>query len=250
MTNHVIESLKSHRSIRQFKSRPVEAHTLDLILQAGIRAATGLNLQAYSFIVVDDPDKKRAFGDEPMFEAATAIVAVVDLYRLRRWLELNDVAFYLDHAYNLFLGLWDGLIALQNVVVAAESLGLGTVYIGSVLGRDLGQILGTPDYVVPAGLVLVGYPDESPDLRSRLPLEAVVHRNGYQIPTDDDIWAFYRDKDREWDDLPEDERGELEAQGITNRAQQLTGGFYSAEYVARQSAALLDNLRRAGFKLD
>jgi nitroreductase len=250
MTNHVIDSLVNHRSIRQFKSRPLEPQTLDLILQAGVCAATGMNLQAYSFIVVDDPDKKRAFGDEPMFETGTVIIAVVDLYRLKRWLELNDAPFYLDHTYNLFLGLWDGLIVLQNVVVAAESLGLGTVYIGSVLGRDLGQILGTPDYVVPAGLVLVGYPDESPDLCGRLPLEAVVHHNGYQIPTDDEIRVFYRDKDREWDDLPEEERRELEVQGITNSAQQLTGGFFSAEYVARQSAALLDNLRRAGFKLD
>ena len=51
-------------------------------------------------------------------------------------------------------------------------------------------------------------------------------------------------------ELPEDERRELEAQGIANIAQELTGGFYSAEYVARQSAVLLDNFRRAGFKLD
>jgi nitroreductase len=250
MANHVIESLKSHRSIRQFKPQQLEPETLDLILEAGVRAATGMNLQSYSFIVVDDPDKKRAFGDEPMFETATVIIAVVDLYRLKRWLELNDAPFYLDHAYSLFLGLWDGLIALQNVVVAAESLGLGTVYIGSVLGQDLNQILGTPEYVFPAGLILVGYPDESPDLRSRLPREAVVHHNGYQMPSDDDIRSFYRDKDREWDELPEEERRELETQGITNMAQELTGGFFSAEYVANQSAALLDNLRRAGFKLD
>jgi nitroreductase len=250
MANHVIDSLMNHRSIRQFKPQPLEPQTLDLILQAGIRAATSMNLQAYSFIVVDDPEKKRAFGDEPMFETATAIVAVVDQYRLKRWLALNNAPFYLDHAANLFIGLWDGLIALQNVVVAAESLGLGTVYIGSVLARDLSQILGTPKYIVPAGLVLVGYPDESPDLRGRLPLEAVVHRNGYQIPSDDEIRAFYRDKDREWDELPDDERRELEAQGITNMAQELTGGFYSAEFLARESAVLLDNLRRAGFKLD
>jgi nitroreductase len=250
MTNRVIKSLKSHRSIRQFKPQPLDPGTLDLILHAGVRAATGMGLQAYSFIVVDDPDKKRGFGHEPMFETATAIVAVVDQYRLKRWLELNDAPFYLDQAYNLFLGLWDALIALQNVVVAAESLGLGTVYIGSVLGRDLGQILGTPEYVVPAGLVLVGYPDEAPELRARLPLEAVVHHNGYQIPSDDDIRAFYQDKDREWDDLPEEERREWEACAITNSAQQMTGGFFSAEYVADQSAALLDNLRRAGFKLE
>jgi nitroreductase len=249
MTNPVIDCLMNHRSIRQFTPRPIEPETLDLILKAGIRAATAGNLQAYSLIVVDDLEKKRALWDRPTVEATTMVAAVVDQYRMKRWAELNDAPFYFDGAINLFIAFWDATIVLQNVVVAAESLGLGTVYLGGVLSKDLGEILGTPEYVFPAGLVVIGYPDESPDLRPRLPLEAVVHRNGYRIPSDDDIRAFYRDKDREWEALPKEERQDLLARQIRNTAQRVTLGHYTKEFVIETSKALMTNLKRSEFKL-
>jgi nitroreductase len=247
--NAVIDCLMNHRSIRKFKSKPVEPEKLDLILRAGTRAATAGNLQHYSLIVVDDDEKKRALDNDPAFENSTMIVAVVDTYRLKRWFELNDAPFYFDQACNLFIGFWDAIVALQNVVIAAESLGLGTVYLGEVLSKDLGQILGTPEYVFPAGLVVVGYPDETPELRPRLPLEAVVHRNGYQVPSDDEITAFYREKDQAWKDLSEESRRELLIQNIRNTAQRVTLGHYTEEFIAGESKAILENLKKASFKL-
>jgi nitroreductase len=247
--NVVIDCLMNHRSIRKFKSKAVEPEKLDLILKAGTRAATAGNLQQYSLIVVDDDEKKRALGNDLGFESSTMIVAVVDTYRLKRWFELNDAPFYFDQACNLFIGFWDAIVALQNVVIAAESLGLGTVYLGEVLSKDLGRILGTPEYVFPAGLVVVGYPDESPDLRPRLPLEAVVHRNGYELPRDDDITAFYREKDQAWKDLPEESRRDLLARNIRNTAQRVTIGHYTEEFITGESKAILENLKKACFKL-
>ncbi|HXZ97991.1 MAG TPA: nitroreductase family protein, partial [Candidatus Acidoferrum sp.] len=177
------------------------------------------------------------------------IVSVVDTYRLKRWFELNDAPFYFNQPCNLFIGFWDAIVALQNVVIAAESLGLGTVYLGEVLSKDLGQILGTPEYVFPAGLVAVGYPDETPDLRPRLPLEAVLHRNGYQVPGDDEIKVFFREKDEAWKDLPEEFREDLLAQNIRNTAQRVTVGHYTEEFIAGESKAILENLKKARFKL-
>jgi nitroreductase len=249
MTNAVIDCLTSHKSIRQFKPKPVKPETLDLILKAGIRAATAGNLQGYSLIVIDDLEKKKALWDRPTVEATTMVAAVVDQYRMKRWVELNDAPFYFDRAISLLIAFWDATIALQNVVVAAESLGLGTVYLGGVLAKDLSELLGTPEYVFPAGLVVIGYPDESPDLRPRLPLEAVVHRNGYQIPSDDDIRAFYQAKDQEWQALPEEERQDLLARGIRNMAQRVTLGHYTKELIVETSRAVAENLRRSGFKL-
>jgi nitroreductase len=247
--NAVIDCLMNHRSIRKFKSKPVEPEKLDLILRAGTRAATAGNLQHYSLIVVDDDEKKRALENDPAFESSTMIVAVVDTYRLKRWFELNDAPFYFNQACNLFIGFWDAIVSLQNVVIAAESLGLGTVYLGEVLSKDLGQILGTPEYVFPAGLAVVGYPDETPDLRPRLPLEAVVHRNGYQVPSDDEITAFYREKDQAWKDLSEESRRDLLIQNIRNTAQRVTIGHYTEEFIAGESKAILENLKKASFKL-
>jgi len=249
MANAVIDCLMNHRSIRRFKPQPLEAGVLETMLRAAVRAPTAGNLQQYSLIVVDDAQKKRAVYDSPLVDAPTMIVAVVDQYRMKRWVELNGAPFYFDQAINLFIGYWDALAALHNLVIAAEALGLGTVYIGLVLSANLQQALGTPEYVFPAGMVLVGYPDEAPELRPRLPLEAVVHRNGYHIPTDDELRELYREKDSQWDQLPADIRAALEARGIHNVAQRRTLGHYTREFIAHESAGVLENLKRARFKL-
>jgi len=250
MTNAVIDNLMNHRSVRRFKSKPIEPEKLDLILNVGIRAATAGNLQQYSLIVVDDVEKKRALWDSPVAEAPTMIIAVVDEYRMKRWVELSDAPFYFNHAVNLFIGFWDAIIALHNVVVAAESLGLGTCYMGTVLSVDIQRALGTPEYVFPAGMVWLGYPDESPELRSRLPLEAVVHRNGYHVPTDDEIRAFYHQKNQEWwDGLSEQSKRAFRERGITNKAQERTIGHYTEQFIKGESKRILENLEKAKFKL-
>jgi len=245
MSNPVIDCLLDHRSIRRFKSDPVPEELLDEILRAGTRAASAGNLQTYSFVVIDDPDRL----EEMTFKAPLAIAVLVDHYRFKRWLELNDAPFYFDQAVNLFIAYWDAVIALQNIVVAAESLGLGTVYVGLVLSKDVQEWLDAPQYVFPAGLVFIGYPDESPELRPRLPLEAVVHRNSYHVPTDEEIRAHFHDKNKQWDDLPQAKREKLRKKGIENYAQFVTLGHYTPEFIRSESEKLIANLKRAGFKL-
>lgn len=250
MTNEVIECLKAHRSIRKFTDKPVEPEKLDLILEAGTRAATAGNLQHYSFIVIDDPVKKRELFDDEVVDNPICIVAVVDEYRLKRWLDLHGAPFYLNQASNLFIGYWDAIIALQNVVVAAESLGLGTVYIGTVLSMDLNKLLGTPEYVFPAGMVWLGHPDESPELRPRMPMDAVVHRNGYRIVSDEEIKEYYRFLDERWDQMPEKIRKEFEEKGIHNMGQMVMLEHYTEEFIGGESAAILERLEKSGFRLE
>jgi len=223
----------------------VPEETVEMLLQAGVRAASAGNLQAYSLVVIDDPERLAKMS----FKAPLAITALVDQYRLKRWFELNDAPFYNDQAINLFISYWDAVIALQNVVVAAESLGLGTVYVGLVLSTDVKETLGAPDYVVPAGLVFIGTPDESPELRPRLPLEAVVHRNAYHVPTDEEIRAFYAAKDRQWESMEAERKHKLEAKGIHNTAQAVTLGHYTPRFIERESRRLLESLKAAGFRL-
>lgn len=245
MSNPVIDCLLNHRSIRRFKSDPIPAELLDEILRAGTRAASAGNLQAYSLVVIDDPERleKMTFG------APLAIVALVDLYRLKRWFELNDAPFYFDQAVNVFIAYWDAVVALQNIVVAAEGLGLGTVYVGLVLSKNVQEWLEAPEYVFPAGLLFIGHPDESPELRPRLPLDAVVHRNSYHVPTDEEIRAHFHDKNKQWDELPQAKREKLREKGIENYAQFKTLGHYTPEFIRSESEKLIENLKRAGFKL-
>ena len=251
MSNPVIDSLMAHRSIRRFKPDPIPEETIEAILRAGVRGATAGGLQPYAFVVIDDPEvlKKVSYIDGPL-----AIVALVDQYRLKRYFESNDAPFYNDRAINLFISAWDATLALQNVVVAAESLGLGTVYIGMILGIDVREALGVPEYVVPAGLVTLGYPDEEPELRPRLPLDAVVHRNVYRIPADDEVRAWYREADERWQDwfaneATAEQREKLEKRGVTNRAQHITIGHYTEKFVKHETKGLLANLEAAGFRV-
>ncbi|NQU05309.1 MAG: nitroreductase family protein [Calditrichaeota bacterium] len=256
MTNPVIESLLSHRSIRRFKSDTIEPEKLDLILNAGIRAATAGNLQPYSFIVVDDIEKKKELdiawkgGNIRIVDVPLVIVGMVDLYRISKWFEINDTApAAINRANNLFISFWDAIIALQNMVIAAESLGLGTCYVGRILSMDIRELFNTPEYVFPAGMVCIGYPDQNPSLRMRLPLEAVVHRNQYQIPTDEDIKRFFKERDNVWEGVSEKKKIKLKEQNIYGIAQALAIQKFSDEIVSERSRGILDNIRKAGFVL-
>ena len=250
-SNSVIDCLANHRSVRKFKPEPIPEETIETILRAGTRAATAGSIQPYAFIVIDDPEvlKKVSYIEGPL-----AIVAVVDQYRVKRYYELNGAPFYNDRAINLLISYWDATIALHNCVIAAESLGLGGVYIGMVLSQNLQESLGVPEYVVPAGLVTLGVPDEEPELRPRLPLEAVVHRNGYRIPSDEEIASWYREGDEAWlerfeNEWPEERRAKFLEQGIDNRAKHWTIGHYTEEFTQREAEGLLANLKRAGFRV-
>jgi FMN reductase (NADPH) len=250
-TNPVLDCLMNHRSIRKFKSDPVPETTIETILRAGTRTATAGSIQPYAFIVIDEPELLKKISYIP---APLAIVAVVDQYRVKRYYELNNAPFYNDQAINLTISAWDATIALQNVVVAAESMGLGTVYIGMILSMNLQELLGVPEHVVPAGLIALGTPDEDPQLRPRLPLEAVVHRNGYQIPSDEDIATWYHEGDDAWrhrfeNEWTEEQRSKAIERGVTNRAQNWTIGHYTGEFTRSQSKGVMDNIRRAGFRI-
>lgn len=256
MSNQVIDCLLNHRSIRKFTTQPVEQDKVELILKSGTRAATGGNLQLYSFIVVDDDEKKKeldeAWKPEYIYISKTplVIISLVDMYRVKRWLELHsERTIHNNRPINFFIGLWDALIALQNMVVAAESMGLGTCYIGSILEMDIQKILKVPEHVFPAGMVCIGYPNQTKKLSKRLPLDAVVHKNNYRIPTDEDIGQWYQERDNVWNTLPEQTIERLNKQDIHGIAQALAVQRYSKEIVEKWSSGIIDNLKRSKFDL-
>ncbi len=254
--NSVIECLKNHRSVRKYSDRPIEPEIVNEILTAGTRAATGGNLQLYTMLVIDDR-KKLLLLDEAMevpFMARSncqvAILALTDQHRVRRWLQIHsNQEVYSHRPYNFFMGLWDTLIALQNIVVASESLGLGSCFLGSGVELDVQELFGAPEYVFPAGLVCLGYPEHLPGLSRRLPLEAVVHHNQYHIPSDDDINSWYEDRDQVWASVPELRKKELAKQGITGIAQALAIQKFSPAIVEGRSKGILKILEKSGFDL-
>lgn len=260
MRNPVIESLMAHRSIRKFKAERITPEVLDVILRAGIRAATAGNLQLYSLVVIDDHEKQKAlqremvangvFKDEIQLDVPIEIIALVDQHRLGRWFEVNNCAPVCNNrALNLFQGLSDATIVLQNIVVAAESLGLGTCYVGGIQSVNIQKLLSTPEHVFPAGMVCIGYPDESPRLRVRLPLEAVVHRNTYRVLTDDEIRVVYKEREGVWETVKEELKESLRKENVHSIPQAVAVQRYSRQVAVGRSKGIVENLDRAGFIL-
>jgi len=256
--NAIIDSLLNHKSIRKFKDKPIDEKTLNLILEAGIRAPNGANLQRYSLVVIDDQEQKKAlqkicYDQQFIGQAAICIAALVDMFRLNLWFELNDAPVQHDSENNLLPGdlfgaYWDAILALHNAVIAAESMGLGTCYVGSFLTVNIQEMFNAPEHVFPAGLVCIGYPDEEPELEVRLPLEAVIHRNNYQIPTNEDIKKHYRIIDKYWE-KPSERKKELEKEGIHNIAQYITNRYYPRDIIISGNKNILENIRRAKINL-
>jgi len=70
-----------------------------------------------------------------------------------------------------------------------------TVYVGTIISTNVQEVLGAPEYVFPSRLAFIGYPDEDLPLRPHLPLNDIVHRNRYNIPTDEEVNTFSSERD-------------------------------------------------------
>lgn len=188
VNNDTIALLMKHASVRQFQDRPVSEEQLAAIIGAAQMASTSSNVQAYSVIAVTDTALKAQLaglsGNQAYIEKCPVfLVWCADLYRLREITEphLAGADSYENSTENLIVATVDVALAAQNAAVAAESLGLGIVYIGGVRNNiaQVSELLGLPELVYPVFGMCLGYPEGASGLRPRLPLQAVLHRNGY-----------------------------------------------------------------------
>lgn len=186
--NETLELLNRHTSVRQFQDKPVSDELLAAIIGAGQMASTSSNVQAYSVIAVTEPALKAQLsalsGNQAYIEQCPVfLVWCADLYRLREAAapHLQGAPSYEDSTENLIVATVDVALAAQNAAVAAESLGLGIVYIGGVRNNiaGLSELLGLPELVYPVFGMCLGYPAAVNGVRPRLPLQAVLHHNSY-----------------------------------------------------------------------
>ncbi|MFF2549855.1 NADPH-dependent oxidoreductase [Nocardia sp. NPDC058058] len=187
--NPVLRVLHEHRSVRRYLPDPISEETLRLLISAAQSAPTSSNLQAWSVIAVRDPERKARLAElagnqEHIRQAPVLLVWTADLARLRGLAAERDAplegADYLESSYVAFL---DAALAAQNALVAAESLGLGTVYIGAIRNHpeQVAAELALPPGVFAVVGLVVGTPDPSEDARvkPRLPQAAVLHTEAY-----------------------------------------------------------------------
>ncbi|WP_052339716.1 oxygen-insensitive NADPH nitroreductase [Gorillibacterium massiliense] len=196
--NETMNRLMSHRSIRKFTEKPVNRETLEDILRAAQMASSSSNMQAYSVINITDPQKRRqlahiASDQSYVTESPVFLVWCADLQRLAASCGFDAGSGYVGTTENLVAALVDAALAAQNAVVAAESLGLGAVYIGAIRNHihAVAELLELPELVMPVFGMCLGYPDQEPILRPRLPLAAVLHENRYDADKITDLVGEY-----------------------------------------------------------
>jgi len=150
----VFEAIKTRRSVRAYLDRPVPKETLLKLLEAATYAPSAKNIQPWHFIIVTDKEKRQklSHGRFAKFvtEAPVVIVACGDREASPEW-HVVDVA-----------------IALQNIVLAAVSEGLGTCWVGSFNENEVKQELKIPERMKVVALLTIGYPRESFDLTGRI----------------------------------------------------------------------------------
>lgn len=182
----VIDLLKNHRSIRKFKSEKLDSETIRHLVAAAQSASTSSYVQSYSIIGVTDPEKKKALREvstqQYVEDNGHLFVFISDYNRHLGLSEEKGAPINFDTTESLVVGIVDATLAAQNLAVAAESIGLGICYIGS-LRNDMQKvidILELPEGTFPLFGMVTGYPDQKGSVKERLPFEAVYHENTYQ----------------------------------------------------------------------
>ena len=253
----VIEAIYRHRSIRKYKPEPVPEELLTEILSAGIRASSSGNMQVYSIIVTRDRELREQLHTPHLFQkmvldAPILLTFCADFYRMRRWLEISDAPDNFDNFMSFMVAAIDAVLVSQNVALAAEANGLGICYMGSTLANcdEIGRILKLPHGVVPVVGYSLGYPDEQPAPRDRLPLDGLVHDEVYRDYTSDRIREIYREREvKGWERYMSYPRLRqmVEDSGVKNLAQLYTTVKYTRESHQEYSRKVLDYLKEQEF---
>ena len=213
MTNETIASQLAHRTIRAYKDQPDQPLTeaeVTTLMDVARHTATSSFLQACTILHITDPQVRETIGTasgQPYVGGTKGdlFIFVADLYRNSRIRAEQGVSSEALGSINLFLtALEDALLAAQNVVVAAESIGLGTVYLGSILAdpRATVKALELPELTFPIVGLLVGHPDQEPGQKPRMPLSVMTAKNTYpRVESYSETLADYDHEVTEYYDL-------------------------------------------------
>ena len=214
--NDVMDVLMKRKSMRAFEQKDVSPEIKAAILQAALRAPTAGNMMLYSIIDVTDQSIKDRLAltcdDQPFIAKAPLVWLVLADYQ--RWQDyfvacgVPEICAAKNEELrspaegDLFLACCDALIAAQNAVIAAESFGLGSCYIGDIMEQyeTHKALFNLPRYVFPICLLCFGYPTEQQKNRAqsdRFDQKFIVFENTYQQLGRDQFDEMFRERQRQ-----------------------------------------------------
>lgn len=247
--NETIKQQLAHRSIREFDGRPIPENDVETLLEVVRRTATSTGLQACSVIRLRDPAKKAALaeicGQAYVSRMPELMIFVADCSRNAHITEAKTGteepnARDMDRFFQAFT---DACLSAQNLTTAVESMGMGAVYLGSILNDPdaVIELLELPPLTFPALGVGFGYPAQSPQLKPRMPMTLRCFTDRYEVA--DNYDEIFRDYDAEMQNY------------YDLRSPDKAMECFTSQVVARLSvrrekrARILDAVRRQGFVL-
>ena len=253
--------LQSHRSIRRFAPRPLDPVLVDEVLERALQGSSSSgNLNLVSVVKTFDPERKARLhtlhGEQPMvLQAACVLSFCADSFRTRAWLDQRGARLGFGDLISWHVAAFDAVILAQSAALGFEARGLGICYMGTTLHamRGIADLLELPDHCLPVTSLVVGWPDEAPAQRDRLPAAAWIHDERYRRPSAADIEQHFaareqRGRERYLSSGPEMAR-QWQEHGITSLAQFYTSKIkYDPDRFAQDSAALEALLRERGFR--
>jgi nitroreductase len=272
------ELIMKRCSVRNFEDRPIPANTVRKLLDAANNAPTGGNIQPISIITVTGKkarnDLGEMFGRQPwVAKAPLSLVFCIDFHRFKRWASLLDTEFKGERSLSHFLISYaDLMCAAQNVVILAESLGLGSVYIGTVQSvvDEVRKYFEMPEYVLPLMVLCVGYPKSVPKHIFKLKTDDIVHNGKYHVRDADEVRKMFDDKygsldesvenylkrafvesveaagQADWADVDKIKK-EMEKLAIKNNAQFLFEFRYPQDIMVELNEHIISSFKNAGF---
>ncbi|MGE5251259.1 MAG: nitroreductase family protein [Bacteroidota bacterium] len=253
--NEVIDVLLRRKSIRAYERREIPAEVRAEILKATLRAPTAGNLMLYSILEVTDQrlkDRLAITCDHQPFIARAPLVWVF-LADYQRWYDTflasgveeycaeRNLCMLKPAEGDLFLACCDALIAAQNAVIAAESLGLGTCYIGDIMEQyeTHRELLNLPPYAFPICMLLFGYPTQQQRDRgrtSRFDERFILFENQYHRLQGEEITEMLAERQRRLS------QGKA-MRGITNAGQAIYVRKFSADFSVEMRRSVREMLK-------
>ncbi len=211
--NHTIEVINNRKSIRAYSDVPISQAQKDVILNAALRSPTAGNMMLYSIIDVMDQKKKdqlvKTCDNQPFIARAPYVLLfLADYQRWQDYFIQSGVSEMCSDAGasmrkpaegDLFLACCDALIAAQTAVIAAESMGIGSCYIGDIMENYEihKEMFKLPKYVFPITMVCFGYPTQQQldrDFTERFDQKHVVYQDQYKRLTSDDFEGMFESR--------------------------------------------------------
>jgi len=185
----IFQIMHERRSIRSFLDKPVSKEVLDKILEAGFRAPFAAQL--CSVVFTRDKEKAKSLSMGVYSTAPLFLVFFVDFVRLEKIMKARGYENTQDDMMSVWLGIQDVSLVVENVTLAAEAMGLGSVLLGAapMRAQRISEVFGVPNRVFPVVGMSLGYPDESDEteIRPRFPLMYNAFEDQYLDHNTEDI---------------------------------------------------------------